>query len=285
MFKPVSPKLKINPMEEGVLRFWKHRHIFQKSELARQGAPEYVFYEGPPTANGKPGVHHVLARVFKDIFPRYKNMSGFHVVRRGGWDTHGLPVEIEVEKRLGFTNKSQIEEYGIARFNELCRKSTFEYIQDWEKLTDRIAFWVDLDDAYVTYTNDYIESVWWILKNFWDKGLLYQGFKVVPYCPRCGTPRVGSFRYCRSCQFDFDSAEPVAPTDQRAHGDPPRVGGGPNRGCVRLILLTLGGWAVLWVLVGGLAAIVLGLLWPIAVLSVLGVLAGLNLLPRDWYPY
>ena len=188
MFKPVSPKLKINPMEEGVLRFWKHRHIFQKSELARQGAPEYVFYEGPPTANGKPGVHHVLARVFKDIFPRYKNMSGFHVVRRGGWDTHGLPVEIEVEKRLGFTNKSQIEEYGIARFNELCRKSTFEYIQDWEKLTDRIAFWVDLDDAYVTYTNDYIESVWWILKNFWDKGLLYQGFKVVPYCPRCGTP-------------------------------------------------------------------------------------------------
>jgi isoleucyl-tRNA synthetase len=150
MFRSVSSKLKINPMEEGVLRLWKHRRIFQKSELARQGAPEYVFYEGPPTANGMPGVHHVLARAFKDIFPRYKNMRGFHVVRRGGWDTHGLPVEIEVERRLGFTNKSQIEEYGIARFNELCRKSTFEYIQDWEKLTDRIAFWVDMEDAYVT---------------------------------------------------------------------------------------------------------------------------------------
>ena len=188
MFKPVSPKLNLTSMEEGVLRFWKHRHIFEKSGTRRQGEPEYVFYEGPPTANGKPGVHHVLARVFKDIFPRYKTMRGYHVVRRGGWDTHGLPVEIEVEKKLGFTNKGQIEEYGIARFNELCRMSAFEYIQDWERLTDRIAFWVDLQDAYVTFTNEYIESVWWILKSFWDKGLLYQGYKVVPYCPRCGTP-------------------------------------------------------------------------------------------------
>jgi isoleucyl-tRNA synthetase len=147
-----------------------------------------VFYEGPPTANGKPGVHHVLARAFKDMFPRYKIMRGYHVSRRGGWDTHGLPVEIEVEKQLGFNNKQQIEEYGIDKFNELCRKSVFTYIQDWERLTDRIAFWVDLEDAYVTYTNDYIESVWWILKNFWDKDLLYKGYKVVPYCPRCGTP-------------------------------------------------------------------------------------------------
>jgi isoleucyl-tRNA synthetase len=133
-------------------------------------------------------VHHVLARAFKDMFPRYKIMRGYHVSRRGGWDTHGLPVEIEVEKQLGFTNKQQIEEYGIDKFNELCRKSVFTYIQDWERLTDRIAFWVDLEDAYVTYTNDYIESVWWILKNFWDKDLLYKGYKVVPYCPRCGTP-------------------------------------------------------------------------------------------------
>ena len=115
-------------------------------------------------------------------------MQGNHVIRRGGWDTHGLPVEIEVEKKLGFDSKSQIEEYGIGPFNELCRKSAFDYIQDWEKLTDRIAFWVDLEDAYVTYSNDYIESVWWILKSFWEKELLYQGFKVVPYCPRCGTP-------------------------------------------------------------------------------------------------
>ncbi len=187
-FKPVSPKLDVVQMEEHMLRHWKVYNIFKHSDELRKGSPEYVFYEGPPTANGRPGVHHVLARSFKDIFPRYKTMRGYHVSRRGGWDTHGLPVEIEVEKKLGFTNKQQIEDYGIAKFNELCRESAFTYIQEWEKLTDRIAFWVDLQTAYVTFTNDYIESVWWILKNFWDKDLLYQGFKVVPYCPRCGTP-------------------------------------------------------------------------------------------------
>jgi isoleucyl-tRNA synthetase len=188
MFKPVSTKFNFTQVEEEVLRFWKNHLIFQKSSQVRQGQPEFVFYEGPPTANGKPGVHHVLARAFKDIFTRYKTMRGFHIIRRGGWDTHGLPIELEVEKRLGFTSKGQIEEYGIARFNELCRKSAFDYISDWERLTERIAFWVDLESAYITFTNDYIESVWWILKNFWDKGLLYQGYKVVPYCPRCGTP-------------------------------------------------------------------------------------------------
>jgi isoleucyl-tRNA synthetase len=188
MFKPVSPKLNVTLLEENVLKFWKQAEIFKKTVEQRQGRPEYVFYEGPPTANGRPGVHHVLARAFKDMFPRYKIMRGYHVSRRGGWDTHGLPVEIEVEKQLGFNNKQQIEEYGIDKFNELCKKSVFTYIQDWERLTDRIAFWVDLEDAYVTYTNDYIESVWWILKNFWDKDLLYKGYKVVPYCPRCGTP-------------------------------------------------------------------------------------------------
>jgi isoleucyl-tRNA synthetase len=188
MFRSVNSKLNVTSMEEGVLKFWKQHQIFKKTVEQRAGAPEYVFYEGPPTANGKPGVHHVLARAFKDMFPRYKTMRGYHVSRRGGWDTHGLPVEIEVEKQLGFNNKQQIEEYGIDKFNELCKKSVFTYIQDWEKLTDRIAFWVDLEDAYVTYTNDYIESVWWILKNFWDKDLLFKGYKVVPYCPRCGTP-------------------------------------------------------------------------------------------------
>jgi isoleucyl-tRNA synthetase len=187
-FKPVSPKLDVTSMEDGVLKFWKQNQTFKKTIEQRQGKPEYVFYEGPPTANGKPGVHHVLARAFKDMFPRYKIMRGYHVSRRGGWDTHGLPVEIEVEKQLGFTNKQQIEAYGIDKFNELCKKSVFTYIQDWERLTDRIAFWVDLEDAYVTYTNDYIESVWWILKNFWEKDLLFKGYKVVPYCPRCGTP-------------------------------------------------------------------------------------------------
>jgi isoleucyl-tRNA synthetase len=187
-FKPVTPKLDVPAMEEAVLKFWKKEKIFEKSLSTRENGPEYVFYEGPPTANGKPGVHHVLARAFKDMFPRYKIMRGYHVSRRGGWDTHGLPVEIEIEKRHGFTNKQQIEEYGIAKFNEECRKSAFDYIQDWERLTDRIAFWVDLKTAYVTYHNEYIESVWWILRQFWDKELLYQGFKVVPYCPRCGTP-------------------------------------------------------------------------------------------------
>ncbi len=187
-FKPVSPKLDVTSLEEGVLKFWKQNQTFKKTVEQRQGAPEYVFFEGPPTANGKPGVHHVLARAFKDMFPRYKTMRGYHVSRRGGWDTHGLPVEIEVEKQLGFTNKQQIEEYGIDKFNELCKKSVFTYIQDWERLTDRIAYWVDLEEAYVTYTNDYIESVWWILKNFWEKDLLFKGYKVVPYCPRCGTP-------------------------------------------------------------------------------------------------
>ncbi|MEW5940328.1 MAG: class I tRNA ligase family protein, partial [Chloroflexota bacterium] len=180
MFKPVSPKLDVVGMEESVLKMWKRENIFKKTVEQRKGGPEYVFYEGPPTANGKPGVHHVLARAFKDMFPRYKIMRGYHVSRRGGWDTHGLPVEIEVEKRHGWISKKQIEEYGIAKFNAECRKSAFDYIQDWERLTDRIAFWVDLE-------TDYIESVWNILKNFWDRDLLYKGYKVVPYCPRCGT--------------------------------------------------------------------------------------------------
>ena len=188
MFKPVSSKLNVNQMELSIMDFWKKEDVFHSSVRNREGHPDYVFFEGPPTANGIPGVHHILARVFKDLFPRYKTMRGFHVTRSGGWDTHGLPVEIEVEKRLGFTNKQQIEDYGIAEFNQLCRESAFTYIKEWEKLTERIAFWVDFDTAYITYKNSYIESVWWILKNLWEKNLLFQGTKVVPYCPRCGTP-------------------------------------------------------------------------------------------------
>jgi len=188
MFNSVSPKLNVKVLEDGILRFWKMNAVFEKSSDERKDRPPYVFFEGPPTANGKPGIHHVLARVFKDMFPRYKTMNGYYVDRRGGWDTHGLPVEIEVEKKLGFTNKSQIETYGIEKFNALCRESAFERIQDWERLTERIGYWVDLDRAYVTFRNEYIESVWWLLKTIWDKDLLYQGFKVVPYCPRCGTP-------------------------------------------------------------------------------------------------
>jgi len=188
MFKPISPDLNISLLEEAVLRDWKRFRIFEKSIQHNLGGPEFVFYEGPPTANGLPGVHHAPARAFKDIFPRYKLMRGYHVIRRGGWDTHGLPVEIDVEKKLGFSNKGQIESYGIEKFNQLCRQSAFEYIQEWERFSDRLGYWVDLDDAYITFTNEYIQSVWWILKTFWERDLLYQGYKVVPYCPRCGTP-------------------------------------------------------------------------------------------------
>ncbi len=188
MFKEVPSKVNFPEMEEGVLRFWKGNHIFERSLEIREGAPRYVFYEGPPTANGRPGLHHVLARVFKDLFPRYKTMRGYLVHRRAGWDTHGLPVELEIEKELNLSSKQAIEDYGVAEFNAKCQESVFRYVREWEELTDRIGFWIDMDDPYVTLKNEYIESVWWILKQFWDKDLIYQGYKVVPYCPRCGTP-------------------------------------------------------------------------------------------------
>ena len=187
-FQPVNPKVDIQKVERDQLDYWRTNDTFKRTMTEREGGPNYVFYEGPPTANGKPGTHHVLARAFKDMFPRYKTMRGFYSLRKAGWDTHGLPVEIEVEKELGITHKYQIEEYGVAAFNEKCRSSVFRYISDWEKLTERIGFWADLDSAYVTFTNDYIESVWWILKSLWEKDLLYKGQKVVPYCARCGTP-------------------------------------------------------------------------------------------------
>lgn len=188
MFKPVDSRVDIPKIEQEALEFWRLNRVFKRTTENREEAPRYVFYEGPPTANGKPGSHHVLARAFKDMFPRYKVMNGYYVERRGGWDTHGLPVEIAVEQELGIKDKSEIETYGVAKFNELCRKRVFSNISDWEKLTERIAFWVDLDNAYVTFTNDYIESVWWILKQLWDKKLLYRGYKTVPYSPTSGTP-------------------------------------------------------------------------------------------------
>jgi isoleucyl-tRNA synthetase len=190
MFKPVPSKVNFPEMEEKILKFWKESDAFQESMALRKesDAPSYAFYEGPPTANGLPGTHHVLARVFKDLFPRYKTMKGYYSLRKGGWDTHGLPVEMEIEKELGFSGKKDIEDYGIAEFNQKCKESVFRYVKEWEQLTDRIGFWIDMDDPYVTLTNGYIESVWWILRQLWDKDLLYQGYKVVPYCPRCGTP-------------------------------------------------------------------------------------------------
>ena len=187
MFQPVTSQPDFKSLEEDTLKFWKERDIYRASLEARRGAKPYVFFEQPLAAYRKPGVPEAAARAFKDLFPRYKAMTGHYVLRRGGWDTHGLPVEWEVEQKLELADKKQIEEYGIARFNAKCRQVAFDYVPEWERLTDRIAFWVDAQDAYVTFTNDYIESVWWILRQLWDKGLLYQGFKVVPYCPRCGT--------------------------------------------------------------------------------------------------
>jgi len=174
-------------LEEEVLKFWRENKVFEKSLRQRKGGREFVFYEGPPTANAQPGIHHVLARVFKDIILRYKTMAGFFVPRRAGWDTHGLPVEIEIEKKLGFKNKQEIEKFGIAKFNALAKKSVWEYKKDWEDLTERIGFWLDLEHPYITYENDYIEKLWEIIKEVDKRGLLYKSRKVVPWCPRCET--------------------------------------------------------------------------------------------------
>jgi len=187
VYAPVDPQQSFPELEEQILERWRERDVFHESIRRREGAPRFVFYEGPPTANGRPGSHHVLSRVFKDVFPRYKTMRGHLVHRKGGWDCHGLPVELAVEEKLGITQKQQIEEYGVAEFNAKCRESVLEYVDEWNRLTERIGFWLDTDDAYLTLSNEYIESVWWSLKQVWEKGLLYEGNKVVPYCPRDGT--------------------------------------------------------------------------------------------------
>jgi len=188
MFKKVDSKVNLVKLEEKILDFWKQEDIFKKTlEKTRKGK-RFVFYEGPPTANGAPGVHHVLSRVYKDIFPRFKTMKGYYVSRKAGWDTHGLPVELEIEKKLGINSKDEIEDIGIEKFNRMCRESVMKYEGQWKRLTDRIGFWLDTDNAYFTFRDEYIETVWWILKTIWDKDLLYEGHKIVPYCPRCGTP-------------------------------------------------------------------------------------------------
>lgn len=173
--------------EEAVLAFWKEKRIFEKTlENTKKGKP-FIFYEGPPTANAAPAFHHMISRFFKDIVPRFKTMQGFHVPRRAGWDTHGLPVELQVEKALGFKTKQEIDAYGIAAFNEKCRESVWQFVQEWRRFTDRIAFWLDMDNPYITYERTYMESLWWIIAEFWKKKLLYQDFKVLPWCTRCGT--------------------------------------------------------------------------------------------------
>ena len=187
MFKPVSSKANFPEMEKAILQLWKEKDVFHRTEREREGGPLFMLYEGPPTANGSPGIHHVLARVFKDIIPRYKTMKGYRCVRKGGWDTHGLPVELEVERELGLKSKREIEEYGVERFNQYCRESVFRYVSEWEAMTERVGYWVDMEHPYVTLDNDYIETGWWIFRQLWDKGLIYQGMKGTPHCPRCVT--------------------------------------------------------------------------------------------------
>ena len=188
MYQKVDTKANFVDREKDTEKFWEAEQIFQKSMEQREGCPRYTFYDGPPTANGKPHIGHVLTRVIKDMIPRYRTMKGYQVPRKAGWDTHGLPVELEVEKKLGLDGKDQIEKYGIEPFIKECKESVWKYKEMWEKFSAQVGFWADMDDPYVTYENDFIESEWWALKQIWDKGLLYRGFKIVPYCPRCGTP-------------------------------------------------------------------------------------------------
>ncbi len=186
-YRPLPPDRPADDMELELLARWEEERLFEQTLAAREGAPPFVFFEGPPTANGRPGIHHVFARTIKDLFCRHRAMKGFRVARKAGWDTHGLPVEIEVEKQLGISGKQQIEALGVAEFNRRCRDSVFTYRADWERLSARIGYWLDYEHPYVTYSNDYVESVWWALHTMFDKGLLYRGHKILPYCSRCGT--------------------------------------------------------------------------------------------------
>jgi len=187
MFRPVSSRVNFPRLEEEILARWKKEKIFQRSVAAHKGGPGFILYDGPPTVNGSPALHHVFMSVFKDVIPRYKTMKGYYAPRIAGWDTHGLPVELEIEKKIGISSKPQIEEYGIARFNDLCRQSVVKYIHEFEEVIERVAYWIDLENAYITLKNEYIESCWWAIKQMWDKGLVYQGYRVAPHCPRCGT--------------------------------------------------------------------------------------------------
>jgi len=186
-FRAIPAAVDLPAVEHAILKFWRENSIFEKTVAAREGAPSWTFYEGPPTANGMPGTHHIEARVFKDLFPRFHTMKGKQVTRKAGWDCHGLPVEIAVEKELGFSGKGDIEKYGIAPFNDKCRESVQRHVTAFTDMTDRMGFWVDFDEAYWTMSPEYVESVWWSLKEIWKKGLLVQDHRVAPYCPRCGT--------------------------------------------------------------------------------------------------
>ena len=187
MYKKINPDMNFVGRELEVLDFWKKNKIFEKTLEKTKDGEEFSFYDGPPTANGKPHIGHIITRVMKDIIPRFKTMKGYHATRIAGWDTHGLPVELEVEKQLGMDGKQDIEKYGIEPFIKKCKESVWKYKSEWEKMSDRVGYWVDMEHPYITYNDTYIESVWWSLKNIFDRGLIYKGHKIVPYCPRCGT--------------------------------------------------------------------------------------------------
>src|SRR3954462_8699220 len=187
MFSPVAANVSFPKLEEDILRFWRERGIYEKSLANRRGAPAFVFYEGPPTANGMPHPGHCLTRAIKDLFPRYKTMRGYLCERKAGWDTHGLPVEVEVCKELGIHSKEEIENFGVEPFIHRCQESVWRYMKEWERMTERLGFWIHLADAYVTYHQSYVESVWWSLKNLFDRGLLYQGHKIVWWWAQGGT--------------------------------------------------------------------------------------------------
>ena len=187
MYQKVSTDMNFVAREEEVLEFWRRENVFKKTVELRKGAPAFTFFDGPPTANGKPHIGHIETRAIKDIIPRYRTMKGYDVLRKAGWDTHGLPVELEVEKMLGLDGKPQIEQYGIEPFIKECKKSVWKYKTEWEQMSERVGYWADMEDPYITYDDNYIESEWWSLKQIYEKGLLYKGHKIVPYCPRCGT--------------------------------------------------------------------------------------------------
>jgi len=233
MFRAISSRVSFPELEEGILAFWREKRVFERSVEGRRGGPVYVLYDGPPTANASPGIHHVLARVFKDLFPRYKTMKGCYAPRRAGWDTHGLPVELEVEKELKLKSKPEIEAYGVAEFNARCRQNVLRYVKEWEQLTDRIGFWIDMDSPYITFDNGYIETCWWIIKQLWEKGLVYQGYKVTPHCPRCGTSLSSHEVALGYDETDDPSVfvkfrlDPNGPGVEKALGDPERFASKP----------------------------------------------------------
>jgi isoleucyl-tRNA synthetase len=252
----VDPRQELPGLELEVLERWRERDVFAESLRERESAEQWVFYEGPPTANGPPGSHHVLSRVFKDIYPRYKTMRGYRVERKGGWDCHGLPVEIAVEQELGIKSKAEIEEYGIREFNERCRASVFTYLQEWNRLTERIGFWLDLDDAYRTLDESYIESVWWALSEIDARGLLYEGRKVVPYCPRCETT-LSSHEVALGYRDVVDASVYVRlPVQIPADGPAGQDRGGQDRGPLRQDDALLVWTTTPWTLPGNVAVAV-----------------------------